>query len=109
MEYYRGLIELRQQLPGLQDKTADAHLRVLDVCQLTQDAAAIRLDNGKESPWTELLMCFNASRQEVTLNLPQGSWAILADGESSLKWQNPQAITGQAILPPMTTLILGKT
>ena len=109
VEYYRGLIELRQQLPGLQDKTADAHLRVLDVCQLTQDAAAIRLDNGKESPWTELLMCFNASRQEVTLNLPQGSWAILADGESSLKWQNPQAITGQAILPPMTTLILGKT
>ena len=108
VDYYRGLIALRQQLPGLQDKSAAAAQRVLDVCQVAQNAAAIRLDNGKDSPWPEVLMCFNASRQEVTINLPQGSWAILADGESSRLWQNPQAITGQATVQPMAALILGK-
>ena len=108
VDYYRGLIALRQQLPGLQDKSAAAARRVLDVCQVAQNAAAIRLDNGKDSPWPEVLMCFNASRQEVTINLPQGSWAILADGESSRLWQNPQVITGQATVQPMAALILGK-
>jgi len=81
---------------------------VLDVCQVTQDAAAIRLDNGKDSTWPEVLMCFNASHQEVTLNLPEGGWAILADGESSLLWQKPQTITRQATVQPMAALILGK-
>ncbi len=108
VEYYRGLIALRRQMPALCDKSPSAGERVSAVCQLTEHAAMIRLDNGADSAWPELLVACNASEDELSFALPGGKWAVLADGESSFLWQKPEEVAGQAELQPMSVLILGK-
>ena len=108
VEYYRGLIALRKQLPALCDKSADAKKRLLVARQLSQDAAAVWLDNGADSRYPQLVLAYNASEQDIAFALPRGKWAVLADGESSFLWQNPAVLAGDAPLPAMTALILGK-
>ncbi len=108
VEYYRGLIALRKQLPGLCDKSAAAGERVLVARQLAENAAAIWMDNGAGSQYRELLLAYNASGESITFRPPKGKWAVLADGESSLLWEKPEIITGEAELPAMSALILGK-
>ena len=105
--YYKGLIALRKQMPGLCDKSTEAGERVITARQLGKDAAALLLDNhGGEYP--ELLAAFNASDKAVDINLPLGKWAVLADEASSLLWEDPAAIAGIARLPAMSALILGR-
>ena len=108
VEYYRGLIALRKQLPGLCDKSAAAGARVLGIRQKDRDAASIMLDNGADSRYPQLLLCYNASDKDVPLNLPGGEWAILADGESSLLWQKPATIAKSTVMKAQAALILGK-
>ena len=108
VEYYRGLIALRKQQPGLCDKTDAAAERLITARQLYEDAAAILLDNGADSDYPELLLAYNASGNKVPFSLPRGRWAVLADGASSFLWENPEAISGNAEIAPMSALILGK-
>ena len=92
VNYYRGLIALRQQLPGLQDKSENAHQRVLWVSQTAENCAAILLDNrGASSRWPQLLMAFNCGSTPVAATLPEGSWQLLVNGSDSFCWQQPQS------------------
>ena len=108
VQYYRGLIALRKQLPALFDKGERAHLRILSAEQIAQDAAVIRMDNrGGDSRYDELLLCFNASPALCTLNLSE-SFFVLADGEDSFRHQKPAAVSGEIRLEPVSALILGR-
>ena len=107
-EYYRGLIALRKQMPGLCDKSDKAGERVLTSRQMAADVAAVLLDNGRNSRYPELLMIFNASDEAHEAILPRGKWAVLADGESSFLWEKPDTISDTAEVPAMTALILGR-
>lgn len=105
-DYYRGLLALRQRLPGLCDKSPAA--RLLRVSAPAPDCAAVLLDNSGESPWRRLFLAYNAGGTAVSLDLPEGSWELLADGDSSFKWQSPAEVTGPVTLPPVSALILGQ-
>ena len=109
VEYYRGLIALRKQLPGLCDKTAAAAGRIICAKQVGENAAAVWMhNNGEGSAYAEILTMFNASASDVPVALPNGTWAVLADGTDSFLWKNPQAVEGTVTLPKMSAMILGK-
>ncbi len=109
VDYYRGLIALRMQLPGLQDKTPRAAARVLSVAAPVECCAAVLLDNtGEGSIWRRLLLAYSVREDAVELPLPSGEWDILADGSSSFLWRSPQVVTGTAPLAPVSALILGQ-
>ena len=108
VDYYRGLIALRKQLPGLCDKSPQAWRRMLEAADLAPGVARIVLDNaGEGSPCGRVLLLVNAGEQEARAALPPGEWAMLADGESSFLWQHPARISGEARLAPVSALILG--
>lgn len=108
VDYYRGLIALRKRLPGLCDKTAEAGKRLRIVRQMRKDAAAFLLDNGADSPWSEIALAYNLSDQTATLSLPKGDWVVLADGNNSFLWQTPTHLCDEASIPAMDALILGR-
>ncbi len=109
VDYYRGLIALRMQLPGLQDKTEKAHERILWSKDLENNAAALCLDNqGEGSKWENLLMVFNCAEQGQKLRLPEGKWQVLVDGDSSFQWKLRIHISGSCTVPPKSALVLGK-
>ena len=88
VDYYRGLIALRMQLPGLQDKSADAHKRILWVKELAKDCVMACVDNkGESSKWEQVLMVFNCSDRSGYAQLPAGNWQILLDAEDAFCWK----------------------
>jgi len=108
-DYYRGLIALRKQLPGLKDKSPSAHCRLRLAKDLAPGCAALLLDNRSgESRWDELILIYNVSDQRREANLPEGQWQTLADGQSSFLWKQARVLTGKAEIPAGSCLILGK-
>ncbi|MBQ2952183.1 MAG: type I pullulanase [Clostridia bacterium] len=108
VEYYRGLIALRRQLPGLCDKSADAGKRLLEAHQLAPDVASVLMDNAGGSPWAQVMLICNASGKAAQAEIPAGDWAVLADGENSFLWENPAAAPARVTLPPVSAMILGR-
>jgi pullulanase len=109
VDYYRGLIALRKQLPGLQDKTEAAFQRILRSTDVAHNCAAVLLDNrGENSRWQQLYLCFNCGMEDRVLTLPDGSWQILADGEDAFLWEKEIRIAGRTVIPAKSALLLGK-
>lgn len=107
-DYYRGLIALRKQLPGLTDKSPRGGQRVRKVMDLGENCASVLLDNAAPgSAWPQILMIFNTSKEVKTMELPEGPWQVLCDGESSFRWQEASHVTETVTLEPGTALILG--
>ena len=109
VDYYRGLIALRKQLPGLQDKSEQAAKRILQTFETAPNCAGVLLDNrGKDSKWENLLLYFNCSREKAALSLPAGRWQVLADGENAFLWRSDTCLEGKTQIPPQSALLLGK-
>ena len=109
VDYYRGLIALRMQLPGLQDKSDKAHTRILWAKDFDNNAAAVCLDNrGESSQWETLLMAFCCGEQAQQLMLPEGKWQVLVDGDSAFQWKLHIPLSGSCTVPPKSALILGR-
>lgn len=108
VDYYRGLIGLRMQLPALQDKTPQASKRLLWARQMTPDCVAVGMDNtGAGSRWKQLLMLFNGGSETRTCQLPEGTWQLLVDDLSSTYWKQNRKVGSTATVPPVSVLILG--
>ena len=69
-----------------------------------QVSALLRTGGG---PWSEALLLFNAGETPLTLPLPPGEWEVLADGESSFRWQTPVRAAA-ATAESHTALLLGR-
>ena len=110
-DYYRGLIALRPQLPGLCSKGPDAPARLRSAWRPARLTAAFLLDNsGPASRWDALLLFYSAAGQPRPAALPDGQWQVLADPDSSFRWQEaaPVLLAGQVTLPAAGALILGR-
>ncbi len=109
VDYYRGLIALRMQLPGLQDKSPRAGERIADVTEPVRDCVTVRVDNtGGSSPWRRLFLAYSARQEETAVSLPGGTWELLADGTSSFLWQDPEEMERRFTLAPVSAAIFGQ-
>ena len=71
--------------------------------------AVIVLDNrGRRSRYARVLLAVNVREEARRTALPPGEWLTLCDGESTFRWQDPQPVSGEAELPPVSALILGQ-
>ena len=108
VDYYRGLIALRLQLPALQDKTEAASQRILQTVDIAHNCAGLLMDNrGEASRWQRVFLCFNCGTEPAALTLPEGSWQVLADGENAFRWEADIRITGSTVIPAKSALLLG--
>jgi len=109
VRYYRGLIALRFQLPGLCDKSPQARRRLLWSNDSAPNCVVACVDNQSPgSRWDQLLLIFNCSDTPRQLNLPQGQWQLLVDHRSSFHWKDHILFTGSAAVDAQAPLILGR-
>jgi pullulanase len=106
VDYYRGLIALRMQMPGVQDKTRDAAKRILWVKELAENCVMASVDN-KGGKWEKLILIFNCSDRSGNAALPHGNWQILADGENSFRWQKEDLVSEKVNVAEHSAMILG--
>lgn len=115
IEYYRGMIGLRKQLPGLCDKSAEAKERI-QTLQKRPGCVGFLVDNRandkeatkQQNGWEKLCIIYNANQKSENIHLSEGTWEILADGEDSYRWKMPVEIAREAVASPVSILILGQ-
>ena len=113
VSYYKGLIRLRKNLPGLYDKSASAYIRIYKEEVHKDGVVSFVVDNSnkdatKSSQWEELFIAFNASGETEYVSVPEGEWFVLADAKET-DCCKPAEVYGEgkvAILPS-SGLILG--
>lgn len=106
--YYRGLIALRSQLPGVRDFSERAAARI-GYPVLEDGFVSYHVDNAGSGRWEELLIAFNASGRERTIEIPQGDWELLADDRDSFLWRNPCPAGAEYRMACVGAVILGKS
>ena len=128
VDYYRGLLALRRQLPGLCDKSARAAERIshvqkekgavsfvidnrpwVPVCQKGETGDAPELE-GKvhKNRWQTLKIVYNSSREERPVTLDGEGWKVLCDGQDSWLWKTDRPAQGKMCIAPQSVLILGQ-
>ena len=108
VDYYRGLIALRMQLPGVLDKSRDAAKRILWVKEIAPDCVMACVDNSAaDSKWETLALIFNCSGYDCEAILPEGNWQLLANGENSFRWQTENTVSGSMPMAKYSAVILG--
>ena len=115
IEYYRGMIGLRKQLPGLCDKSAEAKERI-QTLQKRPGCVGFLVDNRandkeatkQQNDWEKLCIIYNANQKSENIHLSEGTWEILADGEDSYRWKMSVEIAREAVASPVSILILGQ-
>lgn len=111
VKYYKGLIALRRQLPGLCDKSAKAADRIHDVVK-EENAVSFFVDNRTEDAnvrWQTLKVVYNSSRIPRAVELEGSGWTILCDGTDSRLWEAERPTQGKICIAPQSVLILGQT
>ena len=113
VSYYKGLIRLRKNLPGLYDKSASAYIRIYKEEVHKEGVVSFVVDNSskdeaKKSQWEELFVAFNASNETEYIPLPDGEWFVLADDKET-DCCKPAEIYGEGMVAvlPSSGLILG--
>lgn len=110
VDYYRGLIALRKQLPGLCDKKTSAWKRIHGQWK-KEGVVSFLVDNrkdGENSSWDILKVSYNSRKEPQRLTLPEGEWEILADGQDSFLWKKPETVEKAITMEPVSMLVLGQ-
>ena len=109
VDYYRGLIALRMQLPCLQDKSTEAVGHISSDADLAYNCSGVSLKNdGENEKWDKILLIFNCDGNPQQIDLPHGKWQVLVNDVSSFCWQDNKILEKTATLPPVSALILGR-
>ena len=109
VDYYRGLIGLRNAFPrlGAVDRASPNAIAFFD---LEQPLVGWRLPAlpGDGAWWGALCVYYNPTEQEQLIRLPDGRWKLLSDGTSSSLWRGDSRIlSGEAVLAPVSATIFG--
>ena len=110
IDYYRGLIALRQSLPGLYDKSPLAKTRIGgDFSQPGLVGFMVdNTDDSHSSPWEYLCIIYNRNNEERQVELDEGEWEILATGIDTWLWKNPTTVSGNITVDPVNWVMLGQ-
>lgn len=108
VDYYRGLIALRMKLPALQDKSEAAWERIVSAVDLAYNCAGVSGKNSDGSEWDKILLLCNSGDCTQEIPLPDGTWQILVDHESSFRWKEASAKKGMISIPPWSAVIFGR-
>ena len=109
VEYYKGLIGLRRQLPGLCDKTRRAAGRIDPVCK-SDGIVSFIVDNRSEncgSKWDRLWIIYNSTKREIVAEPEGKGWEILCDALDSAKWKHSVPAAESVTAAAQSVLILG--
>ncbi|MBM6855375.1 type I pullulanase [Mediterraneibacter glycyrrhizinilyticus] len=111
VEYYKGLIELRKQLPGLCDKSSQAAGRIFGV-RKAPGLVSFLCDNREKgdvdnSRWKTLMVIYNSRGSAVEIGLPDGEWEVLSDEKNSFLWKDAVCAGKQILAEEKSVTVLG--
>lgn len=108
-EYYKGLIALRKAHPAFRMTTTEDvqnNIRFQNVTD--KNVVAYTIDNSPNGESAEsIFVAFNANKEDVTLQLPEGEWNVYADGEAA-GTEIISSVKGSVTISPISAVVLMK-
>ncbi len=87
VEYYKGLIALRNQIPIYQNQTGESWKDV-HILYAGNDRVEVCIDlTWYDCKWEKIYIVANASSKNVKIKLPSGVYEKLVDEKSSWQWK----------------------
>ena len=109
VEYYKGLIALRKQCPGLCDKTKDSVKRIHNTWK-KDGVVSFYVDNDTDSRWKELKIVYNSTDKKMKVHFgKEQNWKILCDADSSWIWKENLAVEDYFEIEPESVAVFGKS
>lgn len=104
--YYKGLIALRKNHPAFKmptTKMIQEHLQFLDT---EEQVIAYQINgNANNDKWKNILVVLNGSQHENTVNIPEGNWTLVVDG-NEINEKGIKKINGLKVTVPGTTALV---
>lgn len=79
VEYYAGLITLRQHFSGWQEKGMEI-LKRISFQDTPKGTVAFRFFGNDTGSWKELFVIYNAGHESADIGLPDGCWQVISEG-----------------------------
>lgn len=107
VDWYRGLVGLRQELYPYERMTPSFRRRV-KFLQVPDSCVGFVLSGTKK--WSRVAVFYNPHEEEEEVRLPFGRWRTLCDGEDSTLWKKRQLyrLSGSVTLPPQSVTIFAR-
>jgi len=99
-EYYKKLIQLRKDHPVFRITQVSQIQEYINFCFEYKAGMIGYSINGKAlgDSWEYLVLIFNGNRKEITVNLPDGKYQVVADGNDIREEEIGGFISGEVIV-----------
>ena len=87
IEYYKGLITLRKELPCFTDKSETAKDRLKMFHPISERTVMFILDDNG-GPYDEIMLIYTQEKDKLDIPI-EGTWYLISDGEKSNRLENP--------------------
>lgn len=105
--YVKGLIQIRKALPCFRMKSADDIRANTDILPLPAPLIGLSLKNqGKD--FREVLLLINPQRTKQTIEIPDGSWTVIANDKKAEIYSKQWVQGNEIMLEPVCLTILAK-
>jgi len=110
VEYVQELIRLRKAHPAFRMTTTDQLQEHLDFFETDSDLlVAYRLKNhANGDDWENIIVAFNGNEEGQDLDLPEGDWKLILDGEKILEEPTSAVISEKINVPAYSAIIIIK-
>ncbi len=108
-EYYKGLIQLRNEHPSFRMATASQIQANLSfIHQDIEGVIAYTITNdASNDPWDHIFVAHNANQKNVRLRLPdQGGWVMVVNGETAGVEELSTHLGGSRLVVPANTTVV---
>ncbi len=116
VEYYKGLIALRKQCPGLCDKSTDSAKRIHNmwgkdgIVSFYVDNIQDKAEKDGSDRWQELKVIYNSTKKGMKVHLGQeNGWKLLCDAKSSWLWKEDISAGECFEIEPQSVAVFGRS
>lgn len=103
VEYYKGLIKLRKDHSAFRMNNVEQIRKHLEFINNTpKNTVAFIIKNyANNDSWKDILVIYNANKDNVSVNIPEGSWNVIVDkfkaGTETIRTYNGNSVLAESI------------
>lgn len=107
--YYKGLIELRKSHPAFRMRTTEDIAKNLKFFEVEKDnVVAFHIGNNANGDnWKDILVIYNGNKEGVEIELPEGVWNMVANGEIA-GIETIKEVEKKIFIEPISMVVLRK-
>lgn len=108
IDYYTGLIKVRKSFKGFHDISENCTSTITILKDLPKKVVAYKIKGFYEnSAWQDVIVIFNASKEEIKIPLDECEWKVLVD-EKNTSHQGIKSIKEYALVQPISAYVIGR-